>query len=296
MVFTTILKRVIHSHGKYIVSFTVFTFGRRNWSEGALCTWACTLCIVHCAHVGEMPGSAHQCIVSLQWRSIHLPPHRYSCNYKASSEIPNLSESTARPGFWDLIAHFFSPRLPSEFEDNYDEDDGKGWWGGEGEGRWQRGLWWWWRCNKLGKRHMYFMHFDWGWEDMMVLKSFNVSMWYAGRTNRGISVGTGMLQTSGWARYSPGMLRLKCSTFGDVPMAWKGEQVHNKAKPAYFWWENLVFLTQNQGSLKSWCIQGRYQAQTVELIHCKTCVLDWFHVTKIAHCILYISRMGGRGG
>ena len=54
---------------------------------------------------------------------------------------------------------------------------------------------------------------------MMALKRFNVSMWYAGRTNRGISVGTGMLQTSGWARYSPGMLRLKCSTFGDVPMA-----------------------------------------------------------------------------
>ena len=54
---------------------------------------------------------------------------------------------------------------------------------------------------------------------MMALKRFNVSMWYAGRTNRGISVGTGMLHTSGWARYSPVMLRLKCSICGDVPMA-----------------------------------------------------------------------------
>ena len=72
---------------------------------------------------GEMPGSAQQCIVFLQCRSIHLPTHQYSCNYKATSEIANLSDSTARPEVWDLIAHFLSPRLLSEFEDNYDEDD-----------------------------------------------------------------------------------------------------------------------------------------------------------------------------
>ena len=47
-------------------------------------------------------------------------------NILALNHLSKLSDSAARPGVWDLFAHFLSPRLPSEFEDNYDEDDDKG--------------------------------------------------------------------------------------------------------------------------------------------------------------------------